>query len=192
MRYALRGLSVVAFAMAALVLSAIFGRSWYSAPQPFESCVEQGLSYAVSAPEFQACSEHQAMALLTHDYLEFKDLGKALLTLLSATLVVSITFSEKVVDLDNAPAAAVSALFACWGLLFVAIATCGAGLVFMSHAAWVAKYDMRLNFLHSEVHAVTLLMGSLGSFVCALAALVIAGAVSVVRRRLWTSLRAYP
>ena len=106
------------------------------------------------------------------------------LTLLSATLVLSITFSEKVVDLNNAPSSAVSALFACWALLFMAIAACGGALAFISHAAWTAKYDLRLNFYVAEVRAVSLLMFSLATFVCALGALVVAGAISVVHRRL--------
>jgi hypothetical protein len=67
---------------------------------------------------------------LTYDYTEAKDLGKAFLTLMSAILVFSITFSEKIVDFQKGSQQAKRKLFWSWNLIVTAIILCGTSLVF--------------------------------------------------------------
>lgn len=57
----------------------------------------------VSAAESMGIDEPQGAAalFLKYNYAETKDLAKAFLTLASAILAFSVTFAEKVVDLQN-------------------------------------------------------------------------------------------
>ena len=58
------------------------------------------------APKWKNCDQDCVDAATdlfeTFDYPEYKDLAKTFLTLLSATLVASIAFAEKVVDVNRA------------------------------------------------------------------------------------------
>lgn len=64
----------------------------------------------------------------TFHYPEVKDLGKHFLTLISATLVLSVTFAEKIVGLDARRTPAFWLLALCWVLLVAALVACGWGL----------------------------------------------------------------
>lgn len=167
-----------------LYIAKISIRNWYETPPHFNECVDNGRIHrkAQNEKEFDSCLSAQAKKYLSHDYPEFKEMTKAFITLLSATLVASITFSEKVVNISSAPSIAVSALVACWFLLLSAIIACVGGLGFMANAAWIAQYDPYLNFLVSETRAVSLLMFSVGSFITALAALMTAGIISLITK----------
>jgi hypothetical protein len=75
-----------------------------------------------------------------YDYAETKDLAKAFLTLVSGILVLSITFSDKIVSMSNTACKAKFALPACWTLLICALIACGIALVFITYAAGEAIY----------------------------------------------------
>lgn len=51
---------------------------------------------------YLTCRQADADVFVKSDYGEMKDLAKSFLTLLTAALVASITFSEKIVDLSHA------------------------------------------------------------------------------------------
>lgn len=61
-------------------------------------------------------------------YPEIKDLLKHFLTLISASLVFSITFSEKIVNFTEATFTQKATLFSSWGVLIIALGACGLGI----------------------------------------------------------------
>src|SRR5262245_40530737 len=65
---------------------------------------------------------------LAFKYPEIKDLLKHFLTLISASLVFSITFSEKIIDFNNATMGARIAVIGAWALLILAFGACGIGI----------------------------------------------------------------
>src|SRR5438093_461644 len=84
-------------------------------------------------------SEH----FLKYDYTETKDMCKHFLTLVTAVLVFSLTFSEKVVDYKNATGFAKCLLLGSWILFLFAIIACGIGLVYMCLAGGAAAYNYK-------------------------------------------------
>ena len=179
----------VMFLFAAYMLGSSMVNTWLTSGQvKFEECTESGKTHLAPNPpvpdsNFNKCLVAQAEKFLARDYTDFKDIGKAFLTLLSATLVASITFSEKIVDVGKAELLPLSTMIVCWVLLLLAIISLIFGLAFMGHAAWTAAYDPDVNFLESENNGVRYLFMSVGAFVCALLALVTAGVVSLFQRR---------
>jgi hypothetical protein len=85
-------------------------------------------------------TEGMAELFLKYDYVETKDLAKAFLTLVSGILVLSITFSEKIVGVSTGGRKARFALAACWVLLICALLSCGLALVLITYAAGEAIY----------------------------------------------------
>lgn len=77
----------------------------------------------------------EAEKFLKYDYAETKDLLKTFITLISATLVVSVTFSEKVVGYSNAAMQVRYTLFASWALLITALICSGIAMSFIAAAA---------------------------------------------------------
>ena len=81
-----------------------------------------------------------AQLFLKYDYAETKDLAEHFLTLVVSILVVSLTFSEKIVDFRNAARGPRGLMVASWCLMLIAIVSCGLGLVANSIAAGQAVY----------------------------------------------------
>lgn len=77
---------------------------------------------------------------LQYDYAETKDLLKTFLTLISATLVLSLTFSERLISSGGASAATRNLLFASWATFIVALICAGLGVCFIAAAAGKAIY----------------------------------------------------
>ena len=73
-------------------------------------------------------SPSEARIFVEFHYIEIKDLLKHFLTLISASLVFSITFAEKIVDLEHATTSQQGMLFTAWFLLVIALGSCGLGL----------------------------------------------------------------
>jgi hypothetical protein len=82
----------------------------------------------------------EAKDFLTYDYAETKDLGKAFLTLISAVLVFSMTFSDKVIDFPRAGRGARLTLFVGWACFALAIIICGIAFC-LNHAYPVATQE---------------------------------------------------
>jgi hypothetical protein len=72
---------------------------------------------------------------LEFKYPEIKDLLKHFLTLISATLVFSITFSEKVINYSSASNYQRVLVISSWVLLVIALFTCGASIYTLYLAA---------------------------------------------------------
>jgi hypothetical protein len=84
--------------------------------------------------------ELTAQTFFTYDYAVTKELAKDFLTLVSAILVFSITFSEKIADFPRASKRTRGLLLSAWSSFITAIITCGTGLCFVTVAAGVAIY----------------------------------------------------
>lgn len=81
-----------------------------------------------------------AEMFLKYDYAETKDLLKTFLTLISATLVLSLTFSEKVVRFSEASQLTKYILFSSWALFLIALIFAGLGMAFIAAAAGKILY----------------------------------------------------
>jgi hypothetical protein len=132
---------------------------------------------------FLPCIEERAKMFLDRDYAEAKDASKAFLTLLIAVFVASLTFSEKIVDVQRSGWWSRGLMITCWVLLLVAIASCGAGLALMMTAAGYAAYTPQLSYWSLEGKAVYLYIVSGLAFGGSLVALLIAGIISLVEQR---------
>lgn len=79
---------------------------------------------------------------LKYDYVETRDLLKAFITLISATLVFSLTFSDKIATIGDATRPNVRRLvFAAWTSFFAALALAGGGIVAIAAAAGCILYE---------------------------------------------------
>jgi hypothetical protein len=137
---------------------------------------------AGDADLYYACVNERAHLFLSVDYAEAKDASKAFLTLLTAILVASITFSEKIVDVAKSTWTSRIIMIVSWVLLLLAIGSCGAALALMMMSAGYATYFPQVNYRLLEGDAVNLYKLSGLAFGSALAALLVAGVTSMVAR----------
>jgi hypothetical protein len=79
---------------------------------------------------------------LKYHYAETKDLLKSFLTLLSATLVLSIAFAEKIVEFKSSTRWAKSFLMCCWLTLIVSIVLCGFSICAIALAGGASLSDL--------------------------------------------------
>jgi hypothetical protein len=77
----------------------------------------------------------EARVFLEFQYPEVKDLLKHFLTLIAAALVFSVTFSEKIVNFQNARLSQHVIVIIAWFLLILALGSCGIGLYTLYLAA---------------------------------------------------------
>ena len=90
--------------------------------------------------------EEAAQRFLQFYYPEVKDLCKHFLTLISATLVFSIAFSEKIVDFEKASTIDKTALLGVFLVLIIALGLCGLGLYYIFVAAEQAAGSVVLDY----------------------------------------------
>lgn len=88
---------------------------------------------------------------MQYHYAETKDMIKHFLTLIAGILVFSLTFSEKVVNFNQASLFPKRLLFVSWGLLILAIAFCGVGMCFNSLAAGEAVRALQIKNLKMNI-----------------------------------------
>ncbi|HYY95618.1 MAG TPA: hypothetical protein VE713_14035 [Pyrinomonadaceae bacterium] len=131
---------------------------------------------------FDGCIKERAELFAGKDYSEAKDLAKAFLTLLTAVLVASITFSEKIVDFNNSGWWSRGFMISCWILLLAAIASCGAGLALMTSAFGYATYSPYQDYGQFEHRAGILYIIAGLSFGTGLMSLLIAGIIALIER----------
>lgn len=132
---------------------------------------------------FHKCVDAEAKRFLDRDYSDAKDLVKAFLTLLSATLVASITFSEKIVDVGKATLLPLSMMITCWVLLLAAIIASGGGLLVLAGAAGIASAAPDHLFWPAADRGLVLIVLAGMAFVLALFAMVVAGIASLLQKR---------
>ncbi len=78
---------------------------------------------------------------LKYDYPETKDMCKQFLTLVTTVLVISLTFSDKIINFTNASTASKWLIILAWTSLLSAIIFCGVGLLLITMAAGEAAYN---------------------------------------------------
>lgn len=88
----------------------------------------------------------EAQKFLQFYYPEVKDLCKHFLTLISATLVFTITFSEKIVDFTHASRLQKGTLVTSLLLMIVALGLCGFGIYTIFMAAEQASGGIIVNY----------------------------------------------
>src|SRR5262245_44112271 len=114
-------------------------------------------------------------------YPETKDLCKTFLTLVTAVLVFSLTFSDKIVDFARATRLAKRLLLAAWFSMLGAILVCGVGLAYVSTAAAQAVTGEPGYFETAMFGWKWIVVGGV-SFGVGLCALIAAGTVSISGR----------
>jgi hypothetical protein len=153
------------------------------AGKPLDRCIENGLVFSRGHPAFQACLKNMAELFIKLDYTECKDLAKSFLTLMSAMLVASITFSEKIVNVHAAGKGPLLAMVSCWVLLLSALLACGVGLAMISLAAGNAAYVPHLDYRVLEGAAAMLFVLAGLLFAASLVALFVSGVLSIAEKR---------
>jgi hypothetical protein len=127
-----------------------------------------------------------AEMFLKYDYAETKDLLKTFLTLISGTLVLSLTFSDKVIGFSNASILTRRVLFSAWALFIAALIFAGTGLGLVAAAAGTVLYGgipffhVSFGALSTTCWALILLAGV--TFVIGLITLAIAAGLSVTSK----------
>jgi len=112
------------------------------------------------------------------DYGETKDLLKTFMTLISGTLVVSVAFAEKIVEVKNADRIARNFLIICWAGLVTALVLCGLAMCLV--AMYMGKVVYGDGFLpgwHGPDFAIpglALLLLAGGTYVAALICMILA------------------
>jgi hypothetical protein len=175
-------IAVLILASTGLTIKIVLLR-WFPPLATLTFCFDSSGGVPNYHPLFRACIERQAEIFLGKDYAESKDLAKTFLTLISASLVASITFSEKIVDVGKATLVPLSTMIVCWVLLLAALVACGAGLALMTTAAGIAAYEPSLDYRQIERRAIQLFLGSGVAYAFALIALIVAGVASLVEKR---------
>src|SRR5712691_7811535 len=126
---------------------------------------------------------------LKYHYAEGKDLLKTFLTLLSATLVVSIAFAEKIIDFRNSGRLAKGYLMTCWMFLITAIIFCGLSICSNSFAGGAALSDLYIKATETNPEVFSWVSYSInfallagGAFICGLIAMILAAMQSMWKR----------
>jgi len=173
-------------AVVVLIITTSLLATFYEAPPALSYCYDA--PNGVLTPEsdyvsFYRCSVERARVFLEKDYAETKDLSKAFLSLLTAVLVASITFSEKIVDVAKSGPWAKASMVTSWVCLLLAIIACGTGLALVSTAAGFAAHSPDPNYYTLEWKAVPLFVSAGLFFGTALACLLIAGIIALLDKR---------
>lgn len=183
-RKSLLPISIVVLSLLACIA---FGQGFISSfgrpPSLIEVCWDRTGTYTHDGADlegYRRCARDRADIFLKADYSETKDLCKAFLTLLTAVFVASITFSEKIVNVGRSGWWPKSMMITSWICLLLAIAACGAGLSLMTWAAGYATHNWEYDVYELEGRAVPLFIYAGLLFGGGLAALLVAGIISLV------------
>lgn len=84
---------------------------------------------------------NEGALFMQYHYAEVKDLAKTFLTLVSAVLVLSLTFSDKIVDFLNASRTQKAYLVITWVLFITSIIFFGVALCYLAVEGGMALYD---------------------------------------------------
>ena len=119
---------------------------------------------------------------LKYDYVEAKDLCKQFLTLNTAVVVFSLTFSDKVLGFTDASDYSRILLVASWCCLLASIAACGISLAYISAAFGQVVYHERSDYQHISERTMIGIVLAGALFVAGLIALAVAAAQAVIVR----------
>ena len=120
-------------------------------------------------PDYQNLSD--AEMFLKYDYPETKDMCKQFLTLITTVLVISLTFSDKIVGFTTASIVAKWLIISAWTSFLLAIILCGLGLLFITMAAGEAAYRGTKNCKRVS-NAFKMIVAAGGSFILGLVLLI--------------------
>ena len=113
---------------------------------------------------------------MQYDYNEIKDLATQFLTLITAVLVFSLAFSEKIIEFNRARHAIRSILLFGWSCFFLSIVGCGLSLVLNTYAASEMLYGRdQYNAFTISYYSALFLLAAGCIFVLGLALLISAG-----------------
>jgi hypothetical protein len=127
-----------------------------------------------------ALTKSEAAAIfLKYDYAETKDLAKHFLTFISAILVFSLTFTEKIINTNPRKRNQRWSVIICWLCFFVSIVMCGLAICFISLAGARAAYARDYGAYANLAWIFMICAGVV--FVLGLMALMTAGILSVFR-----------
>jgi hypothetical protein len=127
-----------------------------------------------------------AEIFLEFHYPELKDLGKHFLTVISAVLAFSVTFSEKLADLSKATLSQRVLLMCSWLFLVTAVVTSGAGLYYnfvagaQVHGAIISGGKTDFKIFVRRTYSLYKIAG--GSFIIALILLAADGASKLLNK----------
>ncbi len=119
---------------------------------------------------------------MKYDYAETKDLCEHFLGLVSAILVFSLTFSEKIVGYPRASRTAKTYLIITWGLFLGAIVAAGIGLALMALAAGDVVYGGEAGYPPRAFAAYDWIVSAGILFIGGLLALMITSIIAVAAR----------
>jgi hypothetical protein len=167
-----------------IAIAYLITQPWWEALPKQATCSDAAhVRHDRDSPGFAACLPQAVNRFFERSYAESKDLAKAFLTLLTAVLVASITFSEKIVDVGNAKRFPVNLMITCWVLLIAAMLFTGAGLGTMALAAGATTFTSDVNFPIYTAHAARLFILACFAFGIAMVSLMAAGAMSLSDKR---------
>ena len=124
-------------------------------------------------------SEMECELFLKYDYPETKDMCKQFLTLVTTVLVISLTFSEKIIDFKNTSTLSKWLIILAWVSFLSAIIFCGLGLLFVTMAAGEAVYSKIKNYKRINYAYIGIVIAG-ASFVLGLILLIVTTITSTV------------
>jgi hypothetical protein len=127
-------------------------------------------------------STSDAELFLKYNYLETKDMGLHFLTLVTAVLVFSLSFAEKVFDFQNASKRKRTIVILGWCLYLISIILCGLGLTLNALAGGAAVYGNDYNYWANLSYKFIVLAGV--SFIFGLVFTIISAIISGTRNKL--------
>jgi hypothetical protein len=138
---------------------------------------------------------NEGALFMQYHYAEVKDLAKTFLTLVSAVLVLSLTFSDKIVDFLNASRTQKAYLVITWVLFITSIIFFGVALCYLAVEGGMALYDdhftLRITdneagsyyYSYPATMANMALLGAGISFTSGLATMIVAAALAAWQRK---------
>jgi hypothetical protein len=116
----------------------------------------------------QASSE-----FIKYDFAITQDLCKQFITVVTAVLVFSLTFSEKIVNFSSANRLLRILLAISWASMLFAIIACGLGLTYMCLAGGQAVYGLDDGYLSTAWRAYKWIIAGGVSFIAGLTSLIV-------------------
>ena len=124
-----------------------------------------------------------AELFLKYDYAELKDLCEHFLTVVSAILVFSLTFSEKILGFPKVVPVAKIYLTITWGLFLGAILACGVGLALIALAAGDVVYNGIVGYPPRANAAISWIFAAGALFIGGLLAFMITALIAMYSKR---------
>jgi hypothetical protein len=122
-----------------------YARSVWTGPTPIYSTAKKDAS-DVQRPNqadlSEACVLTQVKSYIDTDYGATQDLAKVFLTLITATFVASVAFSEKIFKWPDPSGSTAVAMRFSWGLSLAATVSCGSGIAINLISLYRLKYRL--------------------------------------------------